>query len=646
MKPLAIKINNFGSFGGKESIIPLADRGLVLIEGENRAAKSASSNGAGKTTLMDALVWCLFGKTSKDCAADDVINDQIKKDCSVELLLEDSGENHIVKRYRKHSEFENSLHFFKITTAGEKISLAGVDTKETQDRIEHFLGFSYPLFLNSVYFSQEKLLNFSQMTDKQLKDVFIKVRNLERFQDALAAVRVDTLETARLIVAENAKLKTVGEEIERVTEEIESYQKSHAEFGDTKEKELAAIRIDIDEVKSKMVILIREMKEIPSIEKQIDECKTSLTDLPIHEKALEDFRKGTLTPLRDKRTTLQTRFDDLTRQIGRLLIDQKSGKEKIGTPCPECGQIIVAGALEGYLKRIEEKLTEFLNQRNKMSEIIAKAEPKFDELAKKEEELSENVAAFSTVRTRLARLEENLSGLRRRTSESAELARKLKTLEERLHKKETETSPFGGYITEATKRKSEATTRQTIIKAEIEKLTKTSDQLSYWERGFGYSGIQSFLLDACTPFLNERAAHYSSIVTGGELSIEFSTTVMGKKGIPKDKFAIDIAHTNGGKKYGVISGGEKRRADVCVSQAMFALARNHGKKPLDLILFDEPFDSSLDPEGIAGVVELLQEISKEIGTVLVVSHIPALKSSCESVIQVIKESDGFSHIEE
>jgi DNA repair exonuclease SbcCD ATPase subunit len=50
-----IEANNFLSF--ETLFFDFANRGLVLIEGQNKDESCYKSNGAGKSSLVDALGW-------------------------------------------------------------------------------------------------------------------------------------------------------------------------------------------------------------------------------------------------------------------------------------------------------------------------------------------------------------------------------------------------------------------------------------------------------------------------------------------------------------------------------------------------------------------------------------------------------------
>ncbi|EYU47058.1 AAA domain protein [Acinetobacter baumannii 1457504] len=53
MEFLTLKINNFLTIG--EARLDLANRGLLLVQGENKDNSSADSNGSGKSSIVDAL---------------------------------------------------------------------------------------------------------------------------------------------------------------------------------------------------------------------------------------------------------------------------------------------------------------------------------------------------------------------------------------------------------------------------------------------------------------------------------------------------------------------------------------------------------------------------------------------------------------
>ena len=58
----------------------------------------AGDNGAGKSSLMEALYWCLYGKTSRGVRAGNVRSWQSEQQCLVSLRLEKDGTSYDVTR--------------------------------------------------------------------------------------------------------------------------------------------------------------------------------------------------------------------------------------------------------------------------------------------------------------------------------------------------------------------------------------------------------------------------------------------------------------------------------------------------------------------------------------------------------------------
>ena len=122
----SVDINNFLIIGSAS--IDLHNQGLVRICGDNNDDTTSSSNGSGKSSIIEAIYWALFGDTLRSLkGADGVVNNTVKKDCSVSLTLEDEGKIYRVERYRKHSKKKNNLYLYI-----NDVDSRGKDNRETQ----------------------------------------------------------------------------------------------------------------------------------------------------------------------------------------------------------------------------------------------------------------------------------------------------------------------------------------------------------------------------------------------------------------------------------------------------------------------------------------------------------------------------------
>jgi DNA repair exonuclease SbcCD ATPase subunit len=806
MKIVKARIDNFMSYGG-ENQIALKDRGLLLIEGENLAAGSASSNGSGKTSLVDSLPWCFWSETTKGVLADEVVNKQAGKDCLVSVILEDSvGKLFEVVRTRKHSKYNNSLMFRRVDSDGKVLEdLAGIDTAATQERICNFL-MTYQVFMNSTYFAQESLKPFCELTDKQIKDVFMKALSLERFMGSLEAVRTDVNAEVREVEKTAVEIESVTRDvwssenrladlegkhgdfltaqaeaivglksfIEREQRRVFIIRQKQKEFSETLEKqeelrglialadELKKVSVEMTEVKAGMEsdrglhqnFLEKKKSTLSSIQGDIEDRQLVLAKLDEREAELEDYSEKIdllkaktasvgdvaklLADLRNQineyamvRSQLAYQVDQYRDTLESTARASEEVSSRVGTACPECGRTIVESCFESILAANKAKIDECQENIEKLSGLLELSGAALDGLSTQKDELEKREATYKEAQETILRLSGSVSAIRREITDKQKVLVAIESLKDRKAEVEAEESPFlemikqkefrlevlqtsfSALMDKLSKTKAEsrffaseeasalvelqAETEKAVseLQAEIaeksgiearlenykkqlvekeaevspylgliekEKLShvelvekKTGlemvkaekeerlEYLRFLEVAFGYSGLPSFMLDAVVPYLNERAAHYSSIICDGEIRVEFCTTKKTKKGV-KDKFEIQVSHTSGGDRYRSVSGGEKRRADLIIAQAMQDLVRSFGQNQLEISIFDEPFASGLDGEGVEGVLNLLEEAATGGRTVLLVSHLPELKSISKSVVTVRKDKSGVSKI--
>jgi DNA repair exonuclease SbcCD ATPase subunit len=81
-----VELEDFRSYRGRHKIILPTQPGLYLITGINELEPRLGSNGVGKSTLLDAIYWCLYGKTTRGLKAGDVVS-WGEKSCSVSVKL-------------------------------------------------------------------------------------------------------------------------------------------------------------------------------------------------------------------------------------------------------------------------------------------------------------------------------------------------------------------------------------------------------------------------------------------------------------------------------------------------------------------------------------------------------------------------------
>ena len=177
MKIGNVNIQGFMAIGS--AVLGLADRGLVLIQGENKDDASAQSNGSGKSTIPDAVSWCLYGVTARGESGDDIINTTLKSASVVVDLIDDDETTYRVSRYRKDKKHKNHVVLEKWTVAGGTVvNLTLSSDKETQIRINQIVGCDVDVFNAAIYQGQECIPDMPNMTDKEIKNLIEKAAGI------------------------------------------------------------------------------------------------------------------------------------------------------------------------------------------------------------------------------------------------------------------------------------------------------------------------------------------------------------------------------------------------------------------------------------------------------------------------------------
>ena len=559
LKPIDLTLENFGSFGPPQTI-PLADLGLVLIEGENRKSKSAGSNGSGKSTILEGFGWVLFGKTTKGVLADKVINRRAGKNCCGMVRLRESKAGaettYCVRRYRKHDEFGNGLIFEKRGYAGKTEDLSGVDAAATQEKIVQFLGASFGLFCTAQYFMQKNIQPFSMFTDKQIKETFMESMDMTRFSAALERVR----EKIKVVRPGIAKIEG---RIARLTEEAGEIAARNAEYQRKDDEWKTKASLEIAEMKAQAEFHAEKLKELEGLASVIKALETTLEtkkEAVIQIKALEtqlEALKLKRTPFSEKLAVLAHSVTTSITELKRTESAKANASARVGTKCPECGKPIdladVSELITATQAKIDAYRVELAKKQTvvgKAGELIASYDAQIAAVQANYERLAETVRDIPEILAEIAR--QKIEAGRKKEHQEAIVNLKIRNAAAKAEK--SKASPFEDLIAaeaKAAKRADAAETLSAVLATAADDL----EYLLYWERAFGYAGIPSFLLDGATPLLNERANHYAAISCDGEIEIKFETTTKGK-----DKFSIGIEHRDGADSYKGVSGGEAKRA--------------------------------------------------------------------------------------
>jgi DNA repair exonuclease SbcCD ATPase subunit len=166
-------------------------------------------------------------------------------------------------------------------------------------------------------------------------------------------------------------------------------------------------------------------------------------------------------------------------------------------------------------------------------------------------------------------------------------------------------------------------------------VSKDLEKASFWVEAFGPRGIRSFIFENALPYLSEKANTYSTILTGGTVTIDILPTTPLKNGTTKEKLFVSAKNSFGANVYAGNSDGERRRIDICILLALQDLIASRASKVWNTIIFDEVMDT-LDKTGIQNVIELLRTYQNK--NIFLISHSEDLKQYFDTAIIVQKEN--------
>lgn len=642
MKFTSITIDNFGAV--KHAEVALSDRGLVLIQGENRDDPSANSNGAGKSTIVEALCWALYGKTAKGVAGDGVVNRKAGKGTKVIVSVEDGDQFYQIVRHRKHPKGKNGLEVWRRGSGGLLVAHTKGTDKLTQDLVDRIMGCTYDVFVAAVYAGQEALPDMPGMTDKALKLLIEEAAGITLLNDAYDIARRHTAVAVEKVneTASQFGLQkiTTDSAISRLEDAIESEKRWYAER-DARVIDLdTEARIYITDARSQQKTLADRASK-GEVQSQIDKISDKLAGVK-SENAELDRLQSISTAAERKASALKATAQNCVERTQKYKQNVTTTRAGIGKPCTECGR-----PHDG--KTLECAITGAVVSAEDSERIAREAIDAAKSARSDAESAAESVGAFKRTMTALDEISAVNASLTRSLTEiegiEANIARVTTLAKKRVEAVKAEKAAKNPYSERMVDLELAVSKSADKVKAlEVRLTTEQIDVKTAQDAARVYSpkGVRAHILDTVTPYLNERTAHYLGSLADGRIEAIWQTLTPSAKGELREKFSIGVTHADGGDEFAALSGGEKRKVRLSCAMALQDLVATRATKPIGLWIADE-VDAALDVSGLERLMGVLEDKARERGTVLVISH-SDLTDWCRNTITVVKEG-GSSSVE-
>lgn len=645
-----LEITNFLAI--TSASLRLDDRGLMLIQGVNEADTSAISNGAGKSSIADALCWAWFGTTARGVSGDDVVNQGAGKGCVVTSWLVDGDVSYRITRHRKHPTGKNMLSLAKIEGVTITDLTKGTD-KLTQEVAQQVIGASLEVFSGSIYAGQERMPDLPAMTDKGLKMLIEEAAGVTELEAAYKRAReISNASETKTKAARQMLAQTDSQlaDVEADILDLDAKITSHMESNKTQiELMKTYLRVDatrgITERKAVLDKVIADNGDMLKMQGRYDALEDRIKSVA-GEKAEEDRLTRALTAANNSAVMLKTQErnagDAVCRQEERI----KRVDHQLGCPCDACGRPMteaeIAPARE--LAQAElENLTKARVQATILAEeaenAVVKADNELTTYRKSMTDLGGARAAQMHLKDRMFQLENAQKDLDNFKESVRARIEELKVLE--VNKTKT---PYDDLLTKKTVRKLELTKLRAEQETAVEDAYLDERLNQEVVKVFAPGGVRARILDDVTPFLNTQTARYLSVLSDGNINATWSTLTPNAKGVLTENFSIDVTNATGGKVFGAISGGEKRKTRIAAALALQDLVATRASKPIELFIGDE-IDDALDSAGLERLMVILEDKAKERGSVFIISH-NEIRDMCRNVLTITKTASGETRVVE
>ena len=159
-----------------------------------------------------------------------------------------------------------------------------------------------------------------------------------------------------------------------------------------------------------------------------------------------------------------------------------------------------------------------------------------------------------------------------------------------------------------------------------------------------YAQIPILIMETAIPLLEEEANRLLAKIstTGMRIRIDTQKALKSRDGL-METLEIIVRDFRGERRYELYSGAEKFKIDLVVRMGLSRLLASRAGAKLETIVIDEGF-GCLDPDGLSQLRETLGRLAEDIGLLLIITHVEALKDAFPGQLLVTSDGSG-SHVD-
>lgn len=570
-----LKITNFRSFKD-ERVFYFPDKpGLYFMQGVNAAEPRLGANGAGKTTVWEALLWCLFDKTSKGLKGGGVCNWTVTKGVKVEAVFHtEQGEVTITRTW-------GPISWKLVSPFGDEEDL----TKSKDNPILNLLRLEYAPFLHSILMAQSQPMFLDLKADLKAS-IFSEVMGLDRWIEYSSAA-------SKKASAQDITTRRLESRLAEIRGKLDGQQDFSSSISDFERKREAKL----GDLEKEYEALLAKSSANVNAQKDYEAKANALRANVVDAKEAADAVHKQIRNFRGEQQCLEHELVEANRTVRDLakLIDFFEKHDH----CPTCDQDIPKRVYEEKVSANRRLLGGAEKRVKRLEDILATN----DKMTGKrlEAEADKANTAVDLISADIDGYEQQAKDAKR----NADMAeRELDRLEDRADEITKERNPFQDMQKKALDEGKQLEDEKQQIIQELDLSNEKYSLYSFWVRGF-----KDLRLQLIAEALTELEVEVNSCVTALGLvdwELKFQVDRETASGTIARGFSVSVLSPYNSKPvpWESWSGGESQRLRLAATMGLSNLIRSRTGADLPLEVWDEP-SAGLSPQGVHDLLEAL-----------------------------------------
>jgi len=652
---------------GKENLINFSNlNGVVGLFGQNRT---------GKSSIPGTLMYGLFNGSDRGNIKNINIVNTRKGYCRVKCEVNIDGNDYVIERQTtKHTNKRGQvsagthLNIFGVDKDGNHIDFSGEQRRDSDKLLQSLVG-SAEDFLLTSFASQGEMNTFIKEKATARKIYLGNFLDLNVFDKVLVSLKEESNHLKSFMKLSPNKdydgliaiAKTELIRMEHEAEELRTKIESHRKEVESLNVELLTHK-DRDQVTSHDVV--EKEKEIASTEElissyddKLNETRNNIEDLKAKLVKIDDLKnnfpiedlRNQLVEMRGLDKSVALIESNIEREKELLKARERSASKLNEVPCgdayPTCKFIkdshkdkAKIAEQQQSIERLQEELKNSRNALRKYAESSIESKVKrYEDILKKEIEYKGNVSTLesqvellstkhSSAVKKLATLRNELESMKLRVVDGDE-ANAMSELKDKISTLNAQIKSWDVRLKDDNRSIGMNTNRVADLENEKLKFEENRKKWRVYEKllaAYGKDGIPLNIISSELPRINSEMSSILQGVAG------FTVVLESEEGSTDLEVFLDYGDSRRPIELG--SGMEKMLGSLALRVALINIS---SLPKTDMLIIDEGF-GALDETSVESCNRLLSSLKKWFKTILVISHVDAVKESVDDVIEITR----------